>query len=327
MDSSLLDKIALMLQSSKRIVLAGHHQPDGDCIGSMVALALALEQKGVAVTLVNPDPVPDNYTFLARTDQFQQELTTECELLVVLDCSDWDRLYPLQASLQQCSTVINIDHHISNLAFANINLVDPSAGATGELIFELLERMRTAIRPEIATALYTAIVTDTGSFQHESTSSNTHEIAAHLLAAGADLAVIRANLWENTPLLVIKLIARVLSELEMAAEGKIAILSLTLATRRELGIDSRHTEGLVNFARAIAGVEVGLMLQETEPGKVKVALRTRKIDANLLADKFGGGGHRRAAGCTLEESLEVAKHKLVSAIKEELRQVSTEQGR
>lgn len=310
------------IDSYSRVIIATHEIPDGDCIGSALALASALQQKGMVVQVANKEPIPPIYTFLAGSDQvlLPASLSTDHELAILVDCSDLQRLgFDLYAQCPHLTKVINIDHHISNTYFADVNIVDPNASATGEIIFNLITASSIKITPAIATALYTAIVTDTGSFQYENTKPYTLRSAASLMESGADLAGIRANIWENRPLTSIKVLSRALNNLATAADGQLAWIALSYAEITDLGADNEHMEGLVNYPRSIAGVEVGLFFKETEPDHIKVGFRSKQhVDVNLLAQQFNGGGHRRAAGCTIKAPMDRAINMVVSAAKDML---------
>jgi phosphoesterase RecJ-like protein len=299
-----LEQIADVIKKQKEIALVSHIIPDGDAIGSALALGLALQNLGQKVQILNPDGVPKIYTFLPGSDLLSTKFTIIPKTIILLDCSDIDRIGPLKYSLSKEDQIINIDHHISNTFFGSLNFVDTSASATGEVVYKLIKHLDTEITSEIATCLYTAIVTDTGSFQYENTTDETHLIASKLLSLGTDLSVIRRFLWESVPLKSIQLLAETLKTLEIGCQGKIAWISLPFETYHQYGVNAEYIEGLVNYPKSIEGVEIGIFFKEIEPGKIKISLRSKtKIDVNKLAQKFGGGGHKRAAGCILETPL------------------------
>ncbi|MGI9952029.1 bifunctional oligoribonuclease/PAP phosphatase NrnA [Moorellaceae bacterium AZ2] len=315
-------EIAEELARAREVAIASHGIPDGDCIGSTVALATALRRRGAAVTAVIGDPVPQMYSFLAGSEDvvLPHEVTSVPPLLVVVDCTDLERVQEGFGSWRhKVQRVINIDHHASNTFFGDLNLVDPEAAATGELVYALLKEMGVAIDPPIATALYTALVTDTGSFQYENCRAATLRMAAELMDLGADMQLIRECLWESKPLLSLRLLAEVLPTLSLACEGKVAWVVIRREVMERLGAGAEHVEGLVNFPRSVAGVEVGLAFRELEQGVIKVALRSKKqVDVNEIAALFGGGGHKRAAGCTIHGPLEAAVEKVIKAVEERL---------
>ncbi|MCG0277264.1 MAG: bifunctional oligoribonuclease/PAP phosphatase NrnA [Thermanaeromonas sp.] len=315
--------IAADLVRAKEVIVASHRLPDGDCIGSTLALTRALGQLGARVAAVIGDPVPEMYRFLPGSEDIllPDQVTFVPSLLVVVDCTDLERVAEGFGSWKQkVERVINIDHHTSNTLFGDFNLVDEEAAATGELIYAVLKEMDgLCIDSGIATALYTALVTDTGSFQFENCRARTLRIAADLLDLGADLALIREYLWENKPLLAIRLLAEVLPTLSLAYEGKVAWLVVKREVMDRLGAKGEHAEGLVNYPRSIAGVEVAAVFRELEPGVVKVALRSKKqVDVNEVAALFGGGGHRRAAGCLIRGSIEEAVEQVIRVVGDRL---------
>lgn len=308
-----------LIAKRQPVLITTHEAPDGDCIGSALALALALRQKGLKVSVVNKDPVPETLTFLAGSQEvlLPASLSTEFEVAIIVDCTDLGRL---GFELPQGETqLINIDHHVSNTSFGTYNYVNPKASATGEIIYNLLKEIDVEIRPDIATALYTSLVTDSGSFQYENTSPETLRIAAELLENGAETNIIRQYLWENKPLPAIKALQAALNSLTTAADGKLAWVALDMKSIAAIGASNEHLEGLVNYPRSIAGVEVGMFFKEVEPQKIKVSLRSKQyVDVNALAQKFDGGGHRRAAGCTIYAPLEQAVNTMVMAVQEML---------
>ncbi len=318
----IIEEIAKKLESNKKILVASHIIPDGDCIGSTVALGLALKNLNKEVIMVNGDEVPDMYKFLKGSEDILPPSSVEKvpDITVLVDCTDLSRVgEELQKKIDKNTFIINIDHHVSNLNFGDLNFVRPEAAAAGELIHALLQEMKIEITPEIATALYTAIVTDTGSFQYENTSPKTLRLAAELHEKGANVTLVREYLWERKPVLGILALKEVLSTLSFDKNGKIAWISLDKELYDRLGLTPECCEGLINYPRSIEGVEVALFFKEQEDGKVKVGLRSKNyINVNEIASQFGGGGHQRSAGCIVEGPLREAIDKVVSFIKKML---------
>ncbi|GFN23840.1 DHH family phosphoesterase [Thermanaeromonas sp. C210] len=319
---NLVAAIAEELAGAREVAIASHGLPDGDCIGSTLALAAALRRQGAAVTTIIGDPVPPMYRFLPGSEEvvLPHEIAALPPLLVVVDCTDLERVREgFGERRREVQRIINIDHHVSNSFFGDLNLVDPGAAATGELVYGILKEMGTAVDAPIATALYTALVTDTGSFQYENCRADTLRMAAELMDLGADMQLIREFLWESKPLLSLRLLAHVLSTLSLACGGKVAWVVIRQEVMVRLGAGPEHVEGLVNYPRSVAGVEVGLAFRELEDGMIKVALRSKKqVDVNEIAGLFGGGGHKRAAGCTIPGPLEAAVEKVVKAVEARL---------
>lgn len=312
-----LADIAQALLNAKEVTVVSHVVPDGDCIGSSIALALGLKSKGLQVQVVNGDPVPEMYAYLKGSEEILLPSSVQrvSDVVVLVDCTDLERAGSfLEGMLSKVPTMINIDHHVSNTYFGRLNYVQPSAAAAGEMVYALLRKMAVEITPEIATALYTALVTDTGSFQYENTTSETFQLAAELVDRGADLEEIRYNLWERKPLISLLLLREVFPTLSLAYDGQVAWMTLDKRTFDTLEANSEHCEGFINYPRSIDGVEVAMFFRETALGEIKVGLRSKKkVDVNLLAAQFGGGGHRRAAGCVVQGTMEEAVNRLVAA--------------
>lgn len=324
--------IARAIRGAQQALVASHYLPDGDAIGSTLALTLALEQVGLQVTAANHDPVPRMYSFLPGAGRIRrpQEVGATPGLVILLDCSDLERLgRDLQERIQGSrTTIVNIDHHVSNTGFGHLNWVNPGAAATGELIYLLIREMGVQITPAIATALYTALATDTGSFRFANTTPEAHTMAADLIAHGVDVAGTSLHLWEEKELVALRVLGAVLPTLQLAAGGQIAWMYIDLPTFTALGARSEHCEGLADYPRSIIGVEAGMFFREVEFQVVKVGMRSKQyLDVNELAACFGGGGHQRAAGCTVRGELHEVIRRVVARAEEMLRQVEENHGR
>lgn len=321
MKARIAAQMAEELRKAPIVALFSHVSPDGDCIGSMLAIGLALEKLGKKVTFFNPDPIPRNLVFLPGVDKIQRSLPDPLpKTLLFVDCSDLQRVNFKQEQIPKESIVLNLDHHVSNQNFGSVNWVDAEASASGEVAHELIHELQIKLSQEIATNLYTAILTDTGSFQFSSTTSKTHRIAAELLDCGISLVDIHHQIFDQKPLAKVELLRRALNQLELHADGKCAIMSLRLKDFEESGAEESLSEGLIDHARSIQGVEVAILLKEIDSGKVRVGLRSNLwFNVNETAARFGGGGHKRAAGCTMETSLEEAEQILVQVIEEEMK--------
>ncbi|WP_206809796.1 DHH family phosphoesterase [Paradesulfitobacterium ferrireducens] len=315
-----LAEMAAALKNSTRVALFSHVSPDGDCIGSMLALGIALRTLGKEVYYYNPDPVPHNLAFLPETERISAKLPNPWpEVLLFVDCADLGRVKLKQEDLPASATVLNLDHHISNESFGKINVIDPQASASGEIAFALISELGVELDQAMATNLYTAIVTDTGSFQYSNTTAQTHRLIANLIEKGIDFGNVHHHVFDQKPLAQVKLLQRALASLEILDEGQLAVMTLTLADFKESGAEESLTEGLVNHGRTIAGVEVAALLREIAPAEIRVGLRSNLwLNVNEMASKFGGGGHKRAAGCTLHQPLAEAKKNLIEAIREGL---------
>ncbi|MDD2497081.1 MAG: bifunctional oligoribonuclease/PAP phosphatase NrnA [Desulfitobacteriaceae bacterium] len=317
-----LKEIADRIKKSDSILLTAHILPDGDSIGSVLGLGLALKSLSKKVLMVMEDPVPHLYHFLAGSSKIilPDSIKEIPELVIFLDCTDYSRAgSKWYDNFITDNVVINIDHHISNQHFASLNYVDDSAAATAQIICRLLKEMNAPCSQEIATALYTGIVMDTGSFKYQNTTPDTLREAAWLLEQGIDLSFIREKLYENKSLESLRVLALALSNLQVSSDKKIAWTSLSKQALEELQVKPEHCDGVVNYPISIMGVEVGLLFREMDNGAVKVGLRCRTgRDVNKIAGFFGGGGHKLAAGCQLDGPLEKVINQVLEATRQTL---------
>lgn len=313
-------KIAGILMEEKKIAIISHLDPDGDALGSQLALARILEKEGKEVLCFNASEIPEYLFFLAGIENIQpyqgQDLSDH--VLVYVDCADSKRTgMEVQGKIS-----INIDHHVSNDLFADYNLIIVKAAATGEIVYQLIRDMGLEIDQETATALYTALSTDTGSFMFANTRAESHRIAADLIERGADVGALRENFFEGVTLRRFKMTRYAYQEAKFACDNKLAWVKLPYDLIKELDAREEDSEGVAGHLRNIKDVEVALLLKEREDGKIKGSLRGKDlIDVSKIARTFGGGGHRRASGFEVEMSLDQAEEELIKAIKEELKNV------
>ncbi|CCO09422.1 DHH family phosphoesterase [Desulforamulus hydrothermalis] len=303
-----LPAVAAAIKKSQRLLLCGHVMPDGDSLGSVLALGLGLRWLGKDVTIVSSDPIPELYQFLPGIDTvLVGEVPQQpYDLLVAVDCSVPERLgKALEPVLKSNLPIAVIDHHVNDRPFGQYNYVRTAAAATGEIIMDLLDMLQVPISMELAVNLYTAIVTDTGSFRYENTTSDTHNRAARLLACGIPVARLSNQIFGEQPLASLKLLEVALGTLKVSPCGQIAWLSISQSQIKSVGACEQHIEGLINYPRKIKGVELAIVFRELDERLVKVSFRSKyRVNVNLLAGKFGGGGHVRAAGCTVSGSLD-----------------------
>ncbi|NLC46140.1 MAG: bifunctional oligoribonuclease/PAP phosphatase NrnA [Firmicutes bacterium] len=311
------EQIRELLASSERIILLSHHNPDGDTLGSMLALWHHLSP-GRKVRMACSDPVPELYRFLPG---WEEVLTNEealakketYDLAVAVDASDLGRLGPGGGELiARAQVVVSIDHHATGEPFGNPAWIDPDAAATGELVWALL---RDCLTEEIATALYTAIITDCGSFRYANTTAQTLTIAGKLVEAGADPHLIATRVFETRSFASLKLLERALGTLEVDGTGQLGWMELTEEMFQATGATQEAGEGFVNYVRMIEGVRLAILFRENS-GKVRVSLRSLDVDVGKLAATFGGGGHVRAAGCELAMPLADAKEQVLARARE-----------
>ncbi|MDA8233959.1 MAG: bifunctional oligoribonuclease/PAP phosphatase NrnA [Clostridia bacterium] len=298
------------------IAVVCHVNPDGDCVGSMLGMGLILQAMGKKVTFISSDVIPGAYSFLPGSQHIKgvDNLGGQ-QAVVFVDCTDPDRAGEQVArSVSGIPCIINIDHHVSNRQFGHLNLVDPEAAATGEIIYRLAKEIPLPLTKEIALCLYTAIVMDTGSFRYENTTGTTHRIAAELVDTGLNVFDINRNLYEDVPLTNLKVIQLGLAGLKTSSCGRVAWITLREEDMRKIDAGDEHIDGLINYTRMIKGVEVGILFRETGEGLIKISFRSKdRVDVNRLAGEFGGGGHPRASGCRIATSLAQAEEQVVAA--------------
>ncbi|HOJ52401.1 MAG TPA: bifunctional oligoribonuclease/PAP phosphatase NrnA [Syntrophales bacterium] len=313
----MIDKIIEVINRCHHFLITSHVRLDGDALGSELALGLLLKELGKDATVYNEDPTPENYLFLPGASQITHTLGEigGYEAAFVLDCSELDRVGREASRIQAVRTIVNIDHHLSNDGFCEIRLIDPQASSTGELIWRLLEAIRLRPTPEMATCLYTAILTDTGSFHYGNTTAGALVAASKLVACGAHPQWISQQIYENEPVEKMRLMARVLSSLSLEKGGKVACLTVMLKDLEETGAYHHHTEGLVDLGRRIRGVAISILFSQVEPATYKVSLRSKdEIDVEQVARTLGGGGHRNAAACRLQGDIEAVKRQVLETI-------------
>lgn len=308
-----LQEIANNLKKYDKVVLTGHEHPDGDSIGSCLALGLALKKLGKEVFIMDWG-TSDKFCFLPGFDLLQAFRTGwKPDVVIFLDCSDELRIPQSLEDLNLASLpVFNIDHHISNKYFGLLNYVDPEAAATGEIVFNLIKMLGVEIDHALAICLYTAIATDTGSFRYSNTTCLTHTIAAELISKNLDVGHINTLLFEEMPIEAFRILQKALATFNISDDGKIAWITVGHETLTKLSCGSEHTDGLINYSRMIQGVEIGLLFKEIEGNLVKVGFRSKGlVDVNKLAQTFGGGGHAKAAGCKIKGTLEEVTMKVI----------------
>jgi phosphoesterase RecJ-like protein len=312
-----VDAILPILKESSKIAVIAHMQPDGDTIGSCLALADSLRAAGKSAALFCQDTPPATLRFLQGLEDFKQQDNSGggFDLAVAVDCSDRERMGSCSSVFDNSRQTMNIDHHISNTKYAGINYVDPKAAATGEIIYRIAVRLAGQVSRHAAEALYTAVNTDSGSFSFSSTTSDTYRIAADLLDCGINVEKINTCLYKSNRAERIRILARALSTLAFYGNGKIAVMTISREDILAAGADDSDTENIVNYAKDIVGVELGLLLKEVPDGTVKISFRSKDIiDASKLAAQFGGGGHKKAAGASIAADLAESRKQILAAV-------------
>ncbi len=317
-----LDGIIAALQKCTKILLSVHISPDGDALGSQLALMRALEKIGKTITSHNLDPVPEIYRFLPNADRIRVGLPVigEYDAIIVLD-TDPPRTGLFDAS-PPANILINIDHHITNPAPWPNTWLDPNAAATGEMIYNLIRRLGIPFDRDIALCLYTAIFTDTGSFRYSNTSPESMKISANLLEAGADPWLVTENVYESFAFRRLKLLGNVLAGMDRSEDGRVAWVVVTDEMYRRTGTSAEDTDNFVNFVRSVKGVEVAILFRQIGAEEYKISMRSKgRVDLSSLAQSFGGGGHRNAAGGKAKGSLQEVTIKVVGEV---VKNVSTQ---
>ncbi|HLG22143.1 MAG TPA: bifunctional oligoribonuclease/PAP phosphatase NrnA [Candidatus Manganitrophaceae bacterium] len=314
-----LEQAAAVLQEKETFLIAGHVNPEGDAVGSGLALALALRKIGKEAEVVNRDPLPKQLGFLPHEGVYFQRASIDkpVDALVVVDCADLRRTGFYGGEAPPVQTLINIDHHVTNPGFGAVNWIDPRAEATGVMIYDLLNAMRIRIDPPIAASLYTALLSETGSFRYRNTTPKSLRIGAELIERGADPVLIARALFETHSIGRARLLGEVLTKFESSEDQKIVWALVTQEEFRRTGATEEDTEDFVNTLRSIEGIEAALLFRETGPDNYKISFRSQgRVDVAGLAIRWGGGGHRNAAGCSFIGKWDKMKREVLTAVGE-----------
>jgi bifunctional oligoribonuclease and PAP phosphatase NrnA len=302
---------AAALRDGERFLLTTHENPDGDALGSLLATKLALDSLGkdTYMYLYGNAPLPGEYAFMPLAD-LRRELPHDAaeRTLVALDCANESRLGPDAEVLQVAPYVLDIDHHHDNTRFGNINLIVPDASSTGEVVRDILRELGIALTPEIAEALYIALVTDTGRFQYTNTTPKALRLAAELVEAGADVHRVFQGVYESVQFAKLKLLARALERAQVFEGGAIVVSYLVRTDFAEVGAAEPYSEGIIDYLRAVEGAQMAVLIREpprADGPSRRVSLRasTDELDVSAIARKSGGGGHTQAAGFSSEASI------------------------
>ncbi|MGQ9705694.1 MAG: DHH family phosphoesterase [bacterium] len=298
---AIIREIIDVLSNSSGVIISSHIDSDGDGIGSMVALWRALRAKNISSYLIWDDETPERIKFLIEDCEITRREPDVYDIAVVLDSGDLNRLKPkFKKMLIKCNKVINIDHHKSNSIFGDINFVDVLASSTVEMVLELIDALRIELTFDIALPIYVGLLTDTGGFSYANTKVKSHLNAVRLIKAGVDPYLVYKVLNENKDIRFLKLLGEVLNSIKIESNGRIALIKITNDMLNVNQFDSREINGFIDYARSVKGIDVAVLLRE-ENSKVRVSLRSKgEVDVNEVAKAFGGGGHERAAGFTLD---------------------------
>ncbi len=311
-----LDHVVAALQAAPSVAVLAHVRPEGDAIGATLGACLALRDAGKETTAYNADPLPPGLSSLPGAADIAREVPIgrpyACYL--VLDTSDLERTGGLLAGRPPEAVVLNVDHHPGNTRFGDVNWVEPTASSAGEMVYRILRRGSFPVGKAAATNLYAAILTDTGSFQYRNTSPGALRVAADLVECGAAVEEIAAGLYANRNPREWRLLSEALASLRLGANGRLAWMEITSAALARAGLGLEATDGFIDYVRSVAGVRIAVLFKEVSATEVRVSLRSRgSVDVARLAGQFGGGGHRNAAGCTLQGNLAEVKARVLAA--------------
>ncbi len=314
-------QIARLIRAHQRFVVSTHLNPEGDALGSQIALGRALETLGKDVRLCNRDPVPGLYRFLPGTDRIEvvEMVPAPYDLLVLVDCGGLDRT-GLHLPEQGGGKMVIVDHHLSSEGTRHGgHWIDAGASATGEMIYALIRELAVPLDKTIAVNLYASITTDTGTFRYSNTTPHILRVAADLIEQGADPWDNALRLYESHPEGRIRLLTAALGTLERGLGGRVAWVTLTSRMFAETGTAAGDTEGIVNYPRSIEGVEVALLFRQVGEKEWKLSFRSKgRVNVASLAETFGGGGHHNAAGCQVSGTLEEVTQRVLDELKVQL---------
>lgn len=318
MSNSTFEEIGAVLRANQRFAVLSHVRPDGDALGSQLALALSLQQSGKDVTVWNEDGLLEKYGFLPGGEQLKvpSGQPQDFDVAIALDTATQSRLGTAGESVRNAKTWINIDHHPSNPGYGDVVYIDSTAPATGQILFELIQSQKLPMDPAIAENLFVAISTDTGSFQYSNTTERTFEIGAELVRCGVNVGRVSQLLYENYPRRRAELLRELLGTMRFEGHGKVASFSLSLKVAEQLHAKPEDNEGLIDHLRAIEGVIVAVFFEELADGKVRVSMRSKSDAADVcgICQKFGGGGHTLAAGARVRGTLAEVEEKVLKEI-------------
>jgi phosphoesterase RecJ-like protein len=314
----IITRIIDAIRDHQTFCVVGHLRPDGDCAGSQLGLALALRNEGKKVVCWNEDAMPQKLKFLDPDGLFQKPKPGQkFDCVIATDCASFERLGSVGKCVTKRKLLINIDHHESNTRYGDLNWVSAREPSSGELIYRLLKIARWPITKQIADCLFTAVSTDTGSFQYSSTRPGTYHVAGELVTRGANLAKICNEVYQSYPVSRARLLKHVYSHFKLTHDDRIAYLWLKKADLARTGAESNDTEGLIDHIRAIEPVVVACVFEEIEPELTRISLRSKseKVNVNEICAQFGGGGHPAAAGARIPGKPLSVQRKVIAALK------------
>ncbi len=319
---STMDEVCEAIKKHRNFLLSAHIRPEGDSVGSLLAMKSLLTKLGKKARIVCQDNFPerldimpkDGWCTVAQIRRFKPKPVFDA--CIVVDCPNPGRIGTVRELIGPKTTIINIDHHVSNAHFGHYNLVQDRAAACGEIIYDLFKKLNVPITKEDALPIYVSISTDTGSFKYSNTTSKTHLVASELIQTGINLEEINENLYDRSSHKRLVLLADLLDKLKVEMNGKVVWAVVKLDMLKKTKATFEDTEGFIDFLRSMAGVCIAFILIENSNNKFQVSFRAKgPHDVNRIAEKFGGGGHRKAAGCTITGSADQASRRILSVIR------------
>lgn len=317
-----INDIINLLKQSMKIGITFHTSPDGDSLGSSLALLQGLRKIGKHAFIISKDKVPELYDFLPFKDEVNNAVqflpSVELDCVIVLDCGNFERISANLDLNRKTYVLANVDHHMSNSLYGDLNFVDTSASSVGEIIYRILNSLDIEVDRNIATCIYTSIISDTGGFKHSNTTFTTHAIAGELISTGIDFSELHRLLFQNKKFKRLKLQAKVIENMYLIHKEAICIMKLSKSMLDELSIEASDTSDIISLGIDIDTVEVAALIKEADEG-VKISLRSKSaVDVRKIAELFGGGGHIRASGLSINKSINEAEELIINAIKKEL---------
>jgi len=315
----MIEKIGTLIQANQTFLITTHIDPDGDALGSAFSLYWALKSLGKSPSVYLKDKVPYRYEFLPGPENVLHEIPSDTyDAIVVVDCGSLFRVGEGHEKLKEKGALVNIDHHNTSEAFGAFNLIEEGASSTAEILYRVFRSLKLAMTPEMAVNIYTAIFTDTGSFRYENTTSSAFLICEEMTRHGVKPAYVSQMVHENHPKERFLLLGLVFSSMETYYGGRVAVVHVTKEMFKSTNTTSEYTDGFVEYIREIRGVEAAVLLREIGDCKFKASMRSKgRVDVAAVGSRFGGGGHKNAAGCVLEGTLEEVKNKIKEAFYKE----------
>lgn len=314
----MIEQMFEQIKRANRVLIISHVNPDGDTLGSMCALKLAIGEKAdMLVQNLKGEGVPDIYTFLPNVKSAETLKTVKdiYDLIITVDTASIDRIVqPARQIFEKVENTINIDHHKTNLGFAKINIINPNASSCGEVLYDIFKKKNVKITKEMADCLYVAVLTDTGCFKYESTSVQTFEMASELVRLGVKSSDIARRCYDTKSKAMIMFQAHCVCKAKFLHQNRLCYTLIKESDMKKYNAKDEHTEGIGETLRSIDSVEVSFVMKEIDNSSVKVSLRSKEVDLTQITERFNGGGHKRAAGCTIQKPIEIAKDILIEEI-------------